>query len=162
MSGIFQNIDPPPLSTQRLCPPPHQTGYILVGQWGGGGSIFWKTPDIGLASYSLIPLRCKQKPAQELHFDNRFLKRKTIRLETFLHIYNKQKHCSASKNYGFEVNLFETTTTFKTILSWRFGVLHPTRVNGLVLINASAASGTQSFFEKMVGLKVLPNTCTVY
>jgi hypothetical protein len=41
-------------------------------------------------------------------------------------------------------------------------VLHPTRVNGLVLINASAASGTQSFFEKMVGLKVLPNTCTVY
>ncbi len=22
-----------------------------------GGSIFWKTPDIGLASYSIIPLR---------------------------------------------------------------------------------------------------------
>lgn len=36
----------------------------------------------------------------------------------------------------------------------RFGVLHPTRVNGLVLINGSAASGTQSFYEKMVGLKV--------
>ncbi len=27
-----------------------------VGRWGDGGSIFWKTPDIGLASYSLIPL----------------------------------------------------------------------------------------------------------
>ena len=35
----------------------------------------------------------------------------------------------------------------------RFGVLHPTRVNGLVLINGSAASGSQSFFEKLVGLK---------
>ncbi len=38
-------------------------------------------------------------------------------------------------------------------------MLHPTRVNGLVLINASAASGTQSFFEKMVGLKVSTNSC---
>lgn len=36
----------------------------------------------------------------------------------------------------------------------RFGILHPTRVHGLVLVNASAASGTQSFFEKLVGLKV--------
>ncbi len=40
-------------------------GYTLAG-WGGthspggegvGGSIFWKTPDIGLASYSIISLR---------------------------------------------------------------------------------------------------------
>ncbi len=40
VSGVFQNIDPPPhpLSTQRR----------------GGG---WKTPDIGLASNSMIPLR---------------------------------------------------------------------------------------------------------
>ncbi len=27
------------------------------GVGGGGGSIFWKTPDIGLASYSIISLR---------------------------------------------------------------------------------------------------------
>ncbi len=50
VSGVFQSIDPPyPLSTQRVCPPPHSPG--------GEGSIFWKTPDIGLASYSLSPLR---------------------------------------------------------------------------------------------------------
>ncbi len=50
---------PPPLSTQRVCPPPapkaggtHSTGGVE-----GGGSIFWKTPDIGLASYTIISLR---------------------------------------------------------------------------------------------------------
>ncbi len=58
---------PIPLSTQRVCPPPHQrrggtprggTQYTLAGRWGGaGGSIFWKTPHIGLASYSIISLR---------------------------------------------------------------------------------------------------------
>ncbi len=44
---------PTPLSTQRVCPPPAPK----TGRWGGGGSIFWKTPDIGLVSYSIIPLR---------------------------------------------------------------------------------------------------------
>jgi hypothetical protein len=32
-------------------------GYTLAGRWGGGGSIFWKTPNIGLPSYSIIPLQ---------------------------------------------------------------------------------------------------------
>ncbi len=39
-------LTPHPLSTQRVCPP---TARV----WGGGGSIFWKTPDIGLTSYSM-------------------------------------------------------------------------------------------------------------
>ncbi len=29
-------------------------GYTLAGKWGSGRSIFWKTPDTGLASYSII------------------------------------------------------------------------------------------------------------
>ncbi len=50
---------PTPLSTQRVSPhpAPKARGYTLAGRWGGGGSIFWKTPDIGLESYSIIPLR---------------------------------------------------------------------------------------------------------
>jgi hypothetical protein len=48
MSGVFQNIDPPPPS------PPLVRGEDTLAGWrGGGGSIFWKTPDIGLASYSI-------------------------------------------------------------------------------------------------------------
>ncbi len=35
----------PPHSARRVCPPP-------ATKAGGGGSIFWKTWDIGLASYS--------------------------------------------------------------------------------------------------------------
>ncbi len=46
---------PTPLSTQRVCPSPAPKA---VWVWGvGGRSIFWKTPDIGLASYSIISLR---------------------------------------------------------------------------------------------------------
>ncbi len=62
VSGIFRTIDPPPPSPPSECVlPPHQRRGIhtLAGLWGGGGSIFRKTPDIGLASYSItiIPLR---------------------------------------------------------------------------------------------------------
>ncbi len=56
-------LTPHPLSTQRVCPPPgpkaggggtHSPG----GDGDGGeGSIFRKTPDIGLAFYSIISLR---------------------------------------------------------------------------------------------------------
>ncbi len=51
---------PNPLSTQRVCPPPSPKAggtHTLAGRWVDGGSIFWKTPDIGLASYSIISLR---------------------------------------------------------------------------------------------------------
>ncbi len=44
MSLVFQNIDPPPPS------PPG--GTHSPGGLGGGGSIFWKTINIGLPSYS--------------------------------------------------------------------------------------------------------------
>jgi hypothetical protein len=51
---------PNPLSTQRVCPPPApKAGGIHSPGGEGGGSIFWKTPDIGLASHSIISLRCK-------------------------------------------------------------------------------------------------------
>jgi hypothetical protein len=54
------NIDsPPPLHPASMSSPRTKGGgrtYSPGGE-GVGGSIFWKTPDIGLASYSLIPLR---------------------------------------------------------------------------------------------------------
>ncbi len=60
MSGVFRTIDPsPPLHPASVSPPAPKAGggYTLARRWGGGGSIFRKTPDIGLASYSIIPLR---------------------------------------------------------------------------------------------------------
>ncbi len=53
VSGVFQNIDPPaPLHPATVSSPRTKgEGYTLAGRWGGGGSIFWKTPDIGLASW---------------------------------------------------------------------------------------------------------------
>ena len=53
--GVFQNIDSPPPSPPSECVrPPHQRrgGTHSPGGDGGGGSIFWKTPAIGLASYN--------------------------------------------------------------------------------------------------------------
>ncbi len=57
MSGVFRTteVTPHPLSTQRVYPTP--APRTPRGGEGVGGSIFWKTPDIGLASYSIIPLR---------------------------------------------------------------------------------------------------------
>jgi hypothetical protein len=56
MSLVFQNIDPLPPSPPGECvlPPNKGGGYILAGRRGGWGrgSIFWKTRDIGLPSYS--------------------------------------------------------------------------------------------------------------
>jgi hypothetical protein len=59
MSLVFQNIDPPPtpLSARRVCVPPAFVGGedTLAGRregWGINISIFWKTIDIGLPSYS--------------------------------------------------------------------------------------------------------------
>ncbi len=58
VSGVFQNIDPPsPLHPATVSSPRTKGGgYTLAGRWGGRGSIFWKTPDIGLASYSTYNL----------------------------------------------------------------------------------------------------------
>ncbi len=60
--GVFQNVDPPPPLHPASGPPPAPKagGTHLPGSEGGGRSIFWKTPAIGLASYSLISLRCMQ------------------------------------------------------------------------------------------------------
>ncbi len=55
MSGVFQNIDPPPphRPASVYSPPPSafDAGENTLAGWrGGGGSIFWKTPDIALYS----------------------------------------------------------------------------------------------------------------
>ncbi len=55
MSLIFQNIDPPPPSLPVECVPPAYVGgggHTRQAERGGGGSIVWKTRDIGLPSYS--------------------------------------------------------------------------------------------------------------
>ncbi len=64
MSGVFRTIDPPPplhpASVSSPFPPsPTKGGGVHTRRAvrGVGGSIFRKTPDIGLASYSIIPLR---------------------------------------------------------------------------------------------------------
>ncbi len=52
MSCVFQNIDPPPTSPPGECVPRLRCGGedTLAGWKGGGGSIFWKTPDTALYS----------------------------------------------------------------------------------------------------------------
>jgi hypothetical protein len=62
VSDVFLTIDPPPPLHPASVSSPRTRGggYTLARQWGGGGSIFQKTPDIGLASYSIIPLRIHQ------------------------------------------------------------------------------------------------------
>jgi hypothetical protein len=60
LSGVFQNIDPSgptPFPPSECVLPPHQRRTHSPGGERGGGSIFWKKPDIGLASYSIIALR---------------------------------------------------------------------------------------------------------
>ncbi len=56
VSDVFQNIDPPPPSptSEGVLPPHQRRGVHTVRGWG---SIVWKTPDIRLASYSIISLR---------------------------------------------------------------------------------------------------------
>jgi hypothetical protein len=54
MSLVFQNIDPPSPSPPGECvlPPTKAGGTPSPGGEGDGGSIFWKTREIGLPSYS--------------------------------------------------------------------------------------------------------------
>jgi hypothetical protein len=63
MSGVFQNIDPPPPSSPgESVPPAFGAGgtHSLVGE-GGGGSIFWKTPDTALYSTYVSTLCFKSR-----------------------------------------------------------------------------------------------------
>ncbi len=58
--SVFRTINPPPpLHPVSVSSPRTEGGgvhYTLAGPWGGGGSILRKTPDIGWASCSIIPL----------------------------------------------------------------------------------------------------------
>jgi len=62
VSGVFRTIDPPPLLHPASVSSPRTKGggTHSPGGEGGGRSIFSKTPDIGLTSCSIIPLRYTQ------------------------------------------------------------------------------------------------------
>ncbi len=68
VSCVFRTINsPPPLHPSSVSSPRTKGGgFTLAGRWGGGGSIFRKTPDIGLASYSIIPLRHRRNSIRGL------------------------------------------------------------------------------------------------
>jgi hypothetical protein len=56
VSGVLTPTPSPP--SECVLPPHHRRGGGRgTHSPGGGGSIFRKTPDIGLTSYSIIPLR---------------------------------------------------------------------------------------------------------
>ncbi len=58
VSVVFRTIDPPPPLLPARAPKAWGGGGThSPGGEGVGGSIFRKTPGIGLASYSIIPLR---------------------------------------------------------------------------------------------------------
>ncbi len=62
VSGVFQNIDPPPPLPLASVPYPRTKGGGLHTRRAvRGWRVNWKTPDIGLASYRIIPLRLKSK-----------------------------------------------------------------------------------------------------
>jgi len=65
---------PTPPSTRRVCLPP----ATKAGRRGGWGSIFWKTQDIGLASYSnnLYPLKPHPLAAASTQREERLQERK--------------------------------------------------------------------------------------
>jgi hypothetical protein len=61
MSGVFRNIDPPPLTARRVCTSRLWCGgedTIARGR-GGGGSIVRKTPDTALDSIYVSTFCCQ-------------------------------------------------------------------------------------------------------
>ncbi len=96
VSGVFRTIGPPPpLYPESVSSPrPKGGGYTLTGRWGGGGSIFRKTPDIGLTSYSMISTVCRTFSSIAYYPDWRVLispclqYEPTKKIKFFLHSYD--------------------------------------------------------------------------
>jgi hypothetical protein len=68
MSGVFQNIDPPPPHRPAsVYPPPRMVrGEDTLAGWrGGGGSIIWKTPDTALSS-TYVSTLCLERYTQKI------------------------------------------------------------------------------------------------
>ena len=91
VSGVFQNIDPPlPFHPASVSSPRTKGGgCTLAERW-----FFWKTPDIGLASYSLIPLR----PLISL---------------SKIHIYSTSVKHSVTSKFTIPWKFFSETVIFK-------------------------------------------------
>jgi hypothetical protein len=74
MSGVFQNIDPPPPGE---CVPPALGAGGGYTRWvergvGAGGSIFWKTPDTALYyTYVSTMCLCQYTGGRNVHFFDR-------------------------------------------------------------------------------------------
>ncbi len=72
VSGVFQNIDPSPSHRPAsvLYPPAFGAGggHTFVGWRGGGGSVFWKTPDTALYSTETVRLKVVDGTFKDLLF----------------------------------------------------------------------------------------------
>jgi hypothetical protein len=68
VSGVCRTIDPPPPLPLASVSSPRTKGGVLYTRRAvrGWGSIFRKTPHVGLASYSIIPLRFSLSTVESL------------------------------------------------------------------------------------------------
>jgi hypothetical protein len=70
-SRLPKYCPPGPLSARRVCPPSatEAGGTHSPGGEGDGGSIFWKTREIGLPSYNDLSTVYRLAIGDSLHFD---------------------------------------------------------------------------------------------
>ncbi len=125
VSGVFCIDPPPPLHPASVSSPPHQRrGYTRAGRWGGGGSIFWKTPDIWLASYSVIPplYWCSARKGGKVQKLRKTIKIKDGRIWLSLRrwTWTGDFKCREVKT-GFYRNRSMQTGSSGTLIGWKSG-----------------------------------------